>query len=234
MSTPTDTQQPVSINADFVEVPAIAAPYLADAVFLDVPGVGWQRILDVYTDCETDCVFAVCGDPRTGAYTRYYRTFYSETERVICAAETIPLEVFRAREEALEPVDELVVGFARGDEEARLREGLPGECVEIGGTVWEREQPSAHRYRWVQELDPDQYDWDSDEDDVSLVGVETPIRAVSLDTSNAEWMVQAMETAGPNYYRPGYTEPIGSKFTEETDRAEVALATIEQYLETLS
>jgi hypothetical protein len=60
MSCPTDGQQPnASIEASFVEMPAIAAPYLAEAAFLAVPAVGWQRILDVYTDCETDRVFAV-------------------------------------------------------------------------------------------------------------------------------------------------------------------------------
>lgn len=71
MSTSTDEQVRDSIDAEFVEVPAIAAPYLARAAFLDVPRDGWQRVLDVYTDCEADCVFAVCADPTTGRYGRY-------------------------------------------------------------------------------------------------------------------------------------------------------------------
>jgi hypothetical protein len=111
---------------------------------------------------------------------------------------------------------------------------LPGERVVISGAVWELEQVSDHRYQWVQKLDADQYDWDPDAGDVSLVGVDTPVRVVSLEIREFGWVVQGLETAGPNYHRPGYTEPIGSEFTEETTSAASTLETIEQYLDTLS
>jgi hypothetical protein len=235
VSCPTDNRQHnASIEADFVEVPAIAAPYLTRAAFVDVPQHGWQRVLDVYTDCETDCVFAVCAAPTTGRYGRYYRTHYSNTEHIVCAIDDPPAEVLREHCEELQSADELVAGFTRPDGVNRLREGLPGERVEIDGTVWEREQVSDYRYQWVQELDADQYDWDPDADDVSLVGVDTPVRVLSLEIREFGWFIQALETAGPNYHRPGYTEPIGSEFAQETTSAASALETIEQYLGTLS
>jgi hypothetical protein len=235
MSCPTDDQQHIaSIEADFVDVPAIAAPYLEHAAFVDLPEDGWQRVLDVYTDCETDCVFTVCADPTTGRYSRYYQTHYSNTEHVLCRVDDLPPEVLQEHRQELQPADELVVGFTRPGGVDRLRQGLPGERVVIGGTVWERKQVEDHRYQWMQELDSDQYDWDPDADDISLVGVDTPVRIVSLEIREFGWLVQALETAGPLYHRPGYTEPIGDEFTEEATSAEPALETIEQYLEALS
>jgi hypothetical protein len=230
----TDTKPRDSIDADFVEIPAVAGPYLTLAAFLDVPDAGWQRVLDVYTDYVTDCVVAVCGDPTTAQYDRYYRTFYSETEHVICAVDRLPKEVLREHHEALVAADELVAQFTRDADFDRLRNGLPSEAVEIEGSSWERVDGGEHRYEWVHALDADQYDWDPEQADVTCVDYDTPVRMVSLEIRDAEWRVTALETTGPDGFQPGLAEPIGSDFTAKGTDAEAALETIEQYLELLS
>jgi len=221
-------------KSEFVEIPQIAAPYVSDAVFLEIPGDGWQRVLDSYTDCETDQVFVIGGDPSTGRYQRYYRTSYSNTERVVCASKELPGEVLQQYRGEVLPADERVAEFTREGGINRLQQGLPAQTVQIGNTVWEREQVDEHRVQWWQELDDDQYDWDPEADDVSLVGVDVPVRIISLEMQGSEWFVEALETAGPRYHRPGYTEPIGSEFSKELNSAEAALRTIEQYLQDLS
>jgi hypothetical protein len=221
-------------ESKFVELPQIAAPYVSQAVFLRTPGDGWQRVLDSHTDCETDQVFVVCGDPNTGRYQRCYRTSYSNTEHVVCASKEIPTEALREYRGEILPADEFIAQFTREDGVERLQQGLPGDTVRIGDSIWERERVDEHRIQWILEMDDDQYDWDAEADDISLVGVDTPVRVVSLEFQGSEWFVEALETAGPDYHRPGYTEPIGSEFSKEVDSAESALRTVEQFLANLS
>lgn len=111
---------------------------------------------------------------------------------------------------------------------------LPAESVTVNGRTWEREKFDTDSYQWVRPMRDDEYDWDPEEDDVSLVGTDVPIRVVELQYRNGEWHVSASETAGPNYHRPGYTELIRSEFSESTTDFDEATETIRDFINRLS
>lgn len=231
-SQPADAE---STAATFVEIPDAAAPYVADACFLKLYG-GWKRILDTRIDCESDRVFVICGDPVTGEYESCFETWYSETAHIIGQRDTLHhalLEDCRNAEPADGIVDDLLTPRPRAGVQ-RLLEGIPAEHVEIEGAVWERERLHSQRFRWVQPLDGGQIDWDPDEDDVSLVGTDTPIRVVTLTKRDRGWHVEALETAGPKYHRPGYTELISGDHAASATDPEEAVEAVERFLEELS
>ncbi|MFC7018371.1 MULTISPECIES: hypothetical protein [Haloarcula] len=90
---------------------------------------------------------------------------------------------------------------------------LPSETLSINSRTWRREKFDRDGYQWIREMDDDEYDWNPETDDVSLVGTDTPIRAVNLQFLDGEWHVEGAETAGPDYHRPGFTETISSDFS---------------------
>lgn len=113
-------------------------------------------------------------------------------------------------------------------------EDLPPETVTEKGKTWEREEFDRDSYQWVRPMKDEEYDWDPEEDDVSLVGTEVPIRVVSVQFRNGEWHVEASETAGPNYHRPGFTELISSEYSKSTEDAEEAFETVSEFIRRLS
>lgn len=92
-------------------------------------------------------------------------------------------------------------------------EDLPPEPLTVEGRVWTREQFDEDGYQWIREMDDTEYDWDPEGDEVSLVGIDVPIRAVSLQFYDGTWHVEGVETAGPSYHRPGFTESIGPEYS---------------------
>lgn len=113
-------------------------------------------------------------------------------------------------------------------------EDLPGETITVNGKTWEREKFDTDSYQWTRPMEDDEYDWDPEEDDISLVGTDVPIRAVSVQFINGEWTVEAAETAGPNYHRPGFTELISSEYSETYEEAEPAFEAVEKFIKRLS
>jgi len=109
---------------------------------------------------------------------------------------------------------------------------IPSEEVEQGGHSWTRHRVGDHGFQWVRTMKRDEYNWDPDE--VSLVGVDKPIRAVSLQRLDGTWVVEGAETAGPDYHRPGFTELIGSDFSYSTDDLEDATDKIQEFICQLS
>jgi hypothetical protein len=109
---------------------------------------------------------------------------------------------------------------------------LPPELIEQNGHCWERTQFDKNGFQWVREMSEDEYSWDLEE--VSLVGTDVPIRVVSLQHLDGEWHVEASETAGPDYHRPGFTELISSEFSRSTSDIERAREVIHQFIERLS
>lgn len=111
-------------------------------------------------------------------------------------------------------------------------EDLPEETIVVNGRAWEREHFDSDGYQWVRELDDSEYEWDRSE--VELVGTDVPIRVVSLQHRGSQWHVEAAETAGPDYHRPGFTELIGSEYHTTADDAEAAFAEVRSLVERLS
>ena len=111
---------------------------------------------------------------------------------------------------------------------------LPPQEVTVNGRMWTREKVDTDHFQWVRPMDETEYDWDAEEDDVSLVGVDVPIRAVSLQNQSGMWHVEAAETAGPSYHRPGFTELISSDFSKSYDRAEDASEAVTRFINRLS
>jgi hypothetical protein len=113
---------------------------------------------------------------------------------------------------------------------------LPPETISIDGRTWQREKFDRDAYQWVLEMDEDEYDWDPEEDDISLVGTDVPIRVVILRLDNGEWQIEGAETAGPDYHRPGFTELISGdyseSFPEEQDKK--AFKTAKDFMQRLS
>ena len=109
---------------------------------------------------------------------------------------------------------------------------LPPETVEQAEYCWERNQIDDHGFQWVRPLKNGEYDWNIDE--VSHVGVDQPIRAVSLQLLDGTWSVEGAETAGPEYYRPGFTELISSDFSYSTDNLDDATDKISAFIRQLS
>ncbi len=113
-------------------------------------------------------------------------------------------------------------------------EDLPPEEVTVNGKTWQRENFDTDSYQWTRPMDDDEYDWDPDEDDVSLQGTDVPIRAVTVQFLNGEWQVQGAETAGPSYHRPGFTELISSEYSASFDDPGEAFDAVEEFIERLS
>lgn len=111
---------------------------------------------------------------------------------------------------------------------------LPPERITENGRTWEREKFDQDSYQWMRPLEDDEYDWDSVEDDVSLLGTDVPIRVVTVQYTDGEWTVQGAETAGPNYHRPGFTEVISSDYVVTFDAAEKAFEAIRSFIKELS
>ncbi|KAA9400779.1 hypothetical protein Har1131_17290 [Haloarcula sp. CBA1131] len=111
-------------------------------------------------------------------------------------------------------------------------EDLPEETIVINGRSWQREHFDTDGYQWVRELDDSEYDWDCSE--VNLVGTDVPIQVVSLQHRGSQWYVEAAETAGPDYHRPGFTELIGSEYHTTVDEAEAAFDEVRSLVKRLS
>lgn len=111
---------------------------------------------------------------------------------------------------------------------------LPPDTVTENGRTWEREKFDRDSYQWVRPMDEDEYDWDPEDDGVSLVGTDIPIRVVSVQYLSGEWQVQGSETAGPDYHRPGFTEVISSEYSESYDTAEEAFERVREFIKKLS
>lgn len=113
---------------------------------------------------------------------------------------------------------------------------LPSETLSVNGRTWRRENFDRDGFQWIREMDDDEYDWDPEIDEVSLVGTNTPIRIVSIQFYQSEWHVEGAETAGPNYHRPGFTEVIGSEFIASFPEGSEAKAfsKIEEFIHQLS
>ena len=109
---------------------------------------------------------------------------------------------------------------------------LPPETVEQGEYRWERTRVDDHSFQWARPLKNDEYDWDIEE--VSLVGVDQPIRVVSLQLLDGAWTVEGAETAGPDYHRPGFTELISSDLSYSTDDLEDATDKVLEFIRQLS
>lgn len=111
---------------------------------------------------------------------------------------------------------------------------LPPAKVTENGRTWEREKFDRDSYQWVRPMGDDEYEWDPEKDNVSLVGTDVPIRLVSVQYISGEWQVQGAETAGPDYHRPGFTEVINSEFSDSFDEAEEAFGTVREFIKKLS
>jgi hypothetical protein len=109
---------------------------------------------------------------------------------------------------------------------------LPPQTIEEGDHHWERNQFDMDSYQWVREMSDNEYSWDLE--DVSLVGTDVPIRVVSLQYLDGKWHIEASETAGPDYHRPGFTELISSEFSHSTSDLDEARETVHQFIERLS
>lgn len=109
---------------------------------------------------------------------------------------------------------------------------LPPEEITINGKTWRREQPEPERYQWVRELTPEEYPWSQNE--VSVVGNDTPLRMVSLRHEGSEWVVEGVETAGPTQSRPGYAELISREYFETVADHSQASRVVREFLESLS
>lgn len=113
-----------------------------------------------------------------------------------------------------------------------VEDDLPGETITVNSVTWHREKFDADGYQWVREMRDNEYGWDQEA--VSLVGTDVPIRVVSLQFLGEEWAVKGLETAGPDYHRPGFTELISSEYTDTFDEAESAFQAVEEYIQELS
>jgi hypothetical protein len=116
--------------------------------------------------------------------------------------------------------------------EAIDKSGLPPEIVKQAEHRWERYRIDDYGFQWVRPLRDGEYNWNAD--DVSLVGVDQPIRAVSLQLLDGTWSVEGAETAGPAYHRPGFTELISSDFSYSTDNLEDATDKVSVFIRQLS
>lgn len=109
---------------------------------------------------------------------------------------------------------------------------IPPQSIEKDGHHWERSKFDKDSYQWVREMSDDEYPWDLE--DVPLVGTDVPIRVVSLQYFDSEWHVEASETAGPDYHRPGFTELISAEFSHSTSDLDEARKMVNQFISQLS
>lgn len=109
---------------------------------------------------------------------------------------------------------------------------LPDHTLVVNSHTWRREHFDTDGYQWIRELDEGEYEWDRSE--VDLVSTDVPIQVVSLQHRGGQWHVEAAETAGPDYHRPGFTELIGSDYHKTVDDAETAFDEVRSFIEQLS
>lgn len=110
-------------------------------------------------------------------------------------------------------------------------DSIPTDDIEVNGREWTYESVDSRAHRWSRLLDEDEYEWNAD--DVDVVGSEGPVRIVSLELHD-EWTVEGLETAGPDYHRPGFTETISSDYVYTTDDLEEAVGKMKEFIEKLS
>jgi len=109
---------------------------------------------------------------------------------------------------------------------------LPPEEATVSGKTWTRKKFDSAGYQWARPMKKEEYSWDLNE--VSLVGTDTPIRVVELQYLDGEWHVNASETAGPEYHRPGFTEQISGEYSHTTPEFTDAVAKVRQFIHDLS
>ncbi len=109
---------------------------------------------------------------------------------------------------------------------------LPPNKIEANGRTWRRENFDSHGYQWVRPMNDEEYNWDPNE--VELIDTDSPIRVVELMYNGDKWQVSALETAGPNYHRPGFTELISSDFSKSNSDFEEAISAVETFIKKLS
>ncbi|MFB6281192.1 MAG: hypothetical protein ABEH40_04145 [Haloferacaceae archaeon] len=110
-------------------------------------------------------------------------------------------------------------------------EELLPETVVENGREWRRERIDEDSYKWVREMDPDEYDWDAE--DVSL-STEAPVRVVSIQSIRGNYWVEGAETAGPDHGRSGFPAAISDEFCASCTDAAAAAETAREYIERLS
>lgn len=108
---------------------------------------------------------------------------------------------------------------------------IPSEDIEENGRQWAYKEVDSRIHHWTRPLNEDEIDWDTNE--VELAGTNVPVRVVSLELHD-QWSVTGMETAGPDYPRPGFTETISDEFVYTTDELDDAVETVRQYISDLS
>jgi len=119
--------------------------------------------------------------------------------------------------------------------EAEYREKVHDhKTIERNEKTWSLTQYDTGCYQWIRELDDNEYDWDPEEDDISIIGFDTPCRTVNIRFENGTFTITGNETAGPNYHRPGYTELISSEFSETADNTNEAMKRVLNMIERLS
>lgn len=112
-----------------------------------------------------------------------------------------------------------------------MDDDLPPETIVENGREWRREEFDADSYKWVREMDPDEFDWEID--DVSL-STDEPVRVVSVQSLHTGWWVEGAETAGPDHGRSGFPAAISDEFCASCADAETAFETARAYIERLS
>lgn len=108
---------------------------------------------------------------------------------------------------------------------------IPSEDLVVNGRKWTYEKIDSEIHHWTRCLDGDELDWEVS--DVELVGTDVPIRVVCLELQD-QWTVSGLETAGPDYHRPGFTETISSEFVFTSKDLDEAVGTLKEYISKLS
>lgn len=112
---------------------------------------------------------------------------------------------------------------------------LPSKTISESGRTWQRENYDTDSFQWIGTMEDDEYNWDPEEDNVNIVGGDTPMRIIELSPySDGGWHVSASETGGPNYHRPGYTELISSDFSFKTDNFDTVIKKVHEFIRELS
>ncbi|WP_083864283.1 hypothetical protein [Haloferax prahovense] len=110
-------------------------------------------------------------------------------------------------------------------------DSVPSHTLKSNGREWTYEKLDQRTHQWTRPLDEEEIDWDVS--NVDLVGTDVPVRVVSLELHD-EWTVQGLETAGPDYHRPGFTETISSEFVFSTDNLQEAVEVVKEFVTRLS
>jgi hypothetical protein len=73
-------------------------------------------------------------------------------------------------------------------------------------------------------MEDDECNWAPEEDNVNIVGGDTPMRTIELSpNSDRGWHVSASGAGGPNYHHPGYTELVSSDFSFKTGNSDTII-----------